>query len=85
MINKTDNPVRWALLNYQLSDSLEHLEVLVNELMVSEEFDEYEFQSQLVHVYSHLNRAWNMRNLEREMTKEEFLQFAAFPKDITPN
>jgi len=84
LINKTENPVEWALLNYQLSDALEHLNELITTSMEAEDFNETDFRIELAHIYSHLNRAWNMRNLEGEMSSEKFKQFSSFPKDIVP-
>ena len=84
MINKIDNPVEWALLNYQLSDALEYLNKLIEEKMEAEDFDEVSFQIDLAHVYSHLNRAWNMRNHEGDLSDEEFRRFAEFPLDLMP-
>ena len=84
MINKTENPAEWALLMFELSDAKEHLGNLIEVEMDSEDFSEQEFRIALAHIYSHLNRAWNMRRNSGELTSEQFDSFAQFPEDIKP-
>jgi hypothetical protein len=45
---------------------------------------EAEFATYLGHVYAHLNRAWNGRNLAAEATDEQRIQFTQFPTDLLP-
>ncbi|MCP5281562.1 MAG: hypothetical protein H6930_08270 [Rhodoferax sp.] len=57
MINKSVNPVEWAGLMYELEDAHEHLADLIADIEKDPEFDERDFQVQLAHIFSHLNRA----------------------------
>ena len=85
MINNNDNPVAWAMLITELDDAREHLEELLKGLSESDEMDEdSEFSVYLGHIYAHLNRAWNSRNQEDEISQEQWLLFSQFPKDIKP-
>jgi len=46
--------------------------------------DETDYQIQLSHIFTHLNRGWNSRNKISEYSDEECKVFSAFPKDIEP-
>ena len=84
MINPKDNYVEWALLVTNLEEAHEHLGNLLSRLTPTEGIDEEDFAVQLGHVYAHLNRVWNGRNIARDWTDEEFVEFANFPSDIHP-
>ena len=57
---------------------------MLNEMVDSNEFDETEFSIQLGHVCAHLNRAWNTRNLDRQITEEEWEAYSKFRTDLKP-
>jgi hypothetical protein len=84
MINKEVDPVEWAGLMYELEDAREHLVALIVDIEKDSEFDETDFRIQLGHVYSHLNRAWHRRNLNRDLSDEEWTNASKFPKDLEP-
>ncbi|MGE0144385.1 MAG: hypothetical protein AB7I19_11400 [Planctomycetota bacterium] len=84
MINQKDNPAAWAMLVHGLDDASEHLAQLVRELTTKEGYGEEEFRIDLGHVYAHLNRAWNSRNITADLTDEEWEQCTEFPKDLDP-
>jgi len=84
MINNNTNPVEWALLMYELEDAKEHLQDLIDEMADSRAFDETDFRIQLGHVYAHLNRSWNARNYEGEVSDENRDKFSSFPTDLEP-
>lgn len=84
MINKEIHPVEWAGLMYELDDAREHLSSLIVDMMGNSEFDEIDFKIQLEHVYSHLNRAWNRRNLNRNFSETEWIEASRFPSDLEP-
>jgi hypothetical protein len=82
MINFKENPVEWALLLYELGDLKEHVESLLNQ-MSSEGIIEFEdYETQIGHLYAHLNRSWNSRNATSEEAEKKFNEFTEFPKDI---
>ena len=84
MINQTDNPVQWALLLYELDDAKEHLESLIGQMAKEGTIDEEDYAVQLGHLFAHLNRNWNARNLGRELTREEHERYSRFPNDLEP-
>ena len=84
MINKEANPVEWAGLMYELEDAREHLAALIVDIEKDLEFDETDLRIQLGHVFSHLNRAWNRRDLNRNFSDEEWTLASKFPNDLEP-
>ena len=82
MINEKDNPVEWALMCYQFEEVAEHLQNLSNEIVPNAEINEKEFNVQMGHIYSHLNRIWNSRNHIGEISDENFEEYSKLPKDI---
>jgi hypothetical protein len=84
VINSKEDPVVFGLWLYELEDAKEHLEQLIKELTTDSEFGEAELAISLGHVYAHLNRAWNSRNTESELTEEQWNSFREFPKDLKP-
>lgn len=83
MINGKRNPVEWSTLSFNLIDAKEHLENLLKQ-METVDFDEVEFGTQIGHIYEHLNRAWNTRNLGRGYSGDEWVKLSKFPTDIIP-
>ena len=84
MINKEANPVEWAALMYELEDAREHLDALIVDIEKDPEFDETDLRIQLGHVFSHLNRAWHRRDLDRDFSDEEWTLASKFPNDLEP-
>jgi hypothetical protein len=86
MIDRRTDPVAWATLMYELEDAQEHLSNLCKELTSNSEYGDVEFQIDIAHVYSHLNRAWNGRNATEQQSNDESLwrQWSQFPTDIDP-
>lgn len=84
MINLKSNPNEWSTLLFELDDAKEHLESLINQLNESSAIDEEDFKVQLSHVYAHINRSWNLRNLNHDLSSEENDLLSQFPKDIVP-
>ncbi|MFZ6673550.1 hypothetical protein [Undibacterium sp. Xuan67W] len=84
MINKEANPVEWAGLMYELEDAREHLAALIVDMEKDPEFDETVLRIQLGHVFSHLNRAWHRRDLNRDFVEEEWTNASKFPNDLEP-
>lgn len=80
MINKQDNPVEWAALLYELSDAQEHLEKLLKDMNLKEQTDEIFFKISLVHIYGHLNRAFNSRSHIGDI-ENNYDEYSQFPKD----
>jgi hypothetical protein len=84
MINQQDNPVEWAMLLYELDDAREHLENLLKEISESDDFTEEDYSVSLGHIFAHLNRAWNTRNVDSEMKAEYEDAMSQFPTDLKP-
>lgn len=84
MINKSVNPVEWAGLMYELEDAHKHLTDLIADIDKDLEFEEKDFQVQLAHVFSHLNRAWHRRAIVGELSEEQWETASLFPTDLSP-
>lgn len=88
MISDRTDPVAWAMLADELSDAVEHLQALVREMQEDADFGEPEFRIGLGHVYAHLNRAWNCRDVPdaeiAAMTQEQFERWSQMPADLEP-
>ena len=84
MINESRHPVEWALLIAELDEAREHLENLVSELTASGSMEESDFAIHLGHIYAHLNRVWNSRDLGRQITETEWHRYSQFPTDVEP-
>lgn len=83
MINKKDYPVDWALLLYGLEDAREHIEDLMTDMQQDDNFCEMDLDIQLSHIYQHLNRVWNSRNMSSKLALKKFDEISKFPKDLT--
>lgn len=84
MINEKDNPVEWAMLITELDEAREHLDALIKSMAETESTDESEYAVQLGHVFAHLNRAWNSRELIGPIGHNEWRTCSAFPDDLDP-
>ena len=84
MINEQDNPVAWALLVQDLDEAREHLAALIDQMHKDVRIDEEDYAVQLGHVFAHLNRDWNARNLAGEIPVDEYGRFSRFPEDLEP-
>ncbi len=77
-----------AQIGYDLRDAIEELQKIIELSHPNTEFDEDEFNVRMAHLYSHLNTAWNVRNLvEKDLETADGNQlnlWKEFPKDITP-
>ena len=80
-MNAKDNPVAWALLIAELEDVQEHTESLIKELMKKESIDNIEYEIDIAHIYSHLNRAWHRRKFKDDLTEEEWEKGSKLPID----
>jgi hypothetical protein len=69
---------------YELEDAREHLDALIVDIEKDLEFDETDLRIQLGHVFSHLNRAWHRRDLNRDFSEEEWTIASKFPNDLEP-
>ena len=82
MINKSEHPVGWALLMYELTDAQEHLARLVADMDSDPDYGEGNLRVDLAHVYAHLNRAWHRREVEEDLPDGGFEAASQFPKDL---
>lgn len=84
MINRTDNPVGWAMLLGDLDDAHEHLGNLIKDVSGDGEYGEPELRIDLGHVYAHLNRAWRRRLVAEDFSDSDWMTSGAFPDDLQP-
>ena len=80
-----DAPVSWAMLMYDLDDAREDLESLLTEMRNDDaEVNEEYFRIRLSHIYWHLNRAWNRRDVPDDLLETDDLNAGQFPLDLEP-
>jgi hypothetical protein len=84
MIDRKSNPNEWSTLLYELEDAKEHLESLATQLDGAGQIDEEDFKIQLSHIYAHVNRSWNIRNITNDFENKDSAKLSGFPKDIEP-
>ena len=84
MISKESAPAAWSTLMYELEDAQEHLTTLISKMISDADYDEANLRIDLGHVFSHLNRAWHMRDLTEDLEREQWWQASQFPKDLEP-
>ena len=81
MINRNDNPVEWSTLEYDLIDAREHIQTLLDR-MQNDDYGEIEYQIDLKHIYSHINKAWNARNHIGDWSDSDFKKYSKYNSDI---
>ena len=84
MINRTGNPIGWAMLMDELQDAQDHLGDLIHEMEKDPEYGEGNLRVDLGHVFSHLNRAWARRNISEDLSESEWIEASRFPSDLDP-
>ncbi|WP_087024012.1 hypothetical protein [Thaumasiovibrio subtropicus] len=84
MISYKGNPVEWALLMGELEDAHEHLGELISKMVKEEKIEIEEYTVHIAHIYAHLNRAWNTRDIEDDVSEAQWEAVSAFPTDIEP-
>jgi hypothetical protein len=86
MISRTEHPVSWAMLMFELSDAQEHLGALIEQMSKAGTIDDEDFSIQMGHIYAHLNRAWHGRDDQGldDVPAEVFAERSKFPVDIKP-
>lgn len=84
MINEKNNPVEWVLLLDELEEAGEHLEELIKTMCADGTIDDSEYGVRLAHVFAHLNRAWHTRDLEQELSADQWADHSKFPSDLEP-
>jgi len=82
MISNKDNPVQWALMVMSLDDARDHLAALTEQMAEEGGIEEQEFKVQLGHVYAHLNRCWNSRNLPNGIPDDKFAEMSQVLEDL---
>ena len=84
MIRKSDSPVAFSTLFYDLDDAKDHLIELIDAITNNSEYTEDEYRVELGHIYAHLNRAWNNRNLEDDSQEPDHDESRRYPQDLDP-
>ena len=84
MINSKEDPAEWAALMYELEDARDHLGDLVKQMLEAGAIDEAEYSVNLGHVFAHLNRAWNTRNLKQVSQESRQGSYSEYPTDLEP-
>ena len=74
----------WAQLMNELEDAHEHLGSLISEMTCDGAIDVESYTIHIAHVYAHLNRAWNTRNITGEVTEEQWEEGRSYPTDLEP-
>ena len=71
---------------YELEDAEEGLKSLFKDIGENDEFDETDFRIHMAHIYAHLNRAWNTRNIIDALAENEgnWSKHTHFPADLEP-
>ena len=84
----TNDYVVIAQMAYDLQDASEELAEILKLIEPHKEIDESEFNVRFAHLYSHLNAAWNVRNLsskDLEFADGKQLDLCKeFPTDLKP-
>lgn len=84
MVDKNLDPVSFSILLDNLSDAKEHIGDLIKSVQNTEDYSEVELAIELGHVYAHMNRAWNNRDLTDDSLEFDWDKASDFPKDIRP-
>jgi hypothetical protein len=85
MISIKNAPVSWAMLMYDLDDARDDLENLLTEMRNDgAKVDEEYFRIRLSHIYWHLNRAWNCRDVPDDLLETDKPNAGQFPHDLEP-
>lgn len=75
----------WILAN--LHEAREELNSILAAFESLETYEEAAFEIDIAHIYSHLNVAWNARNIDRERaaghTTADYYEWCGFPTDIS--
>lgn len=84
----TNDYVVIAQIAYDLQDASEELVELLKLIEPHKEIDEDEFNVRFAHLYSHLNAAWNVRNLSSDDLEsangKQLDLWTEFPTDLKP-
>ncbi len=73
----------WENIAYNLEDALEELQRLNESISPDNKPDEFEFRVAMLHIYHHLNFAWNTRHEPiAGLTEEQFNEWGKFPTDL---
>jgi hypothetical protein len=84
----TKDYVVLAQIGYDLQDASEELSKITEMMHPNKEIDEDAFNVRMAHLYSHLNAAWNIRNLTGDDLEcadgNKIDSWKEFPKDLTP-
>ena len=77
-----------AYVAWNLEEAQEELTRILAAMKPGSEVDEAEFHVCMVHLYHHLNTAWNARNASSEdtasPTQEQFDAWSRFLEDLEP-
>ena len=68
----------------ELEDAHEHLGNLIKEMQSSGKIDVESYAVHVAHIYAHLNRAWNSRECEGELSEKQWEEYRSYPKDLEP-
>jgi hypothetical protein len=88
MVSKDQNYIALAAVVQELEDDREHLGELIHRMTKGQDFSEADLRADLGHVYSHLNRAWHMRNAAggqvTDFSDEQWRKWSQSPRDLEP-
>jgi hypothetical protein len=73
-------------LLFNLREAQEEITKTINDLETDAEYDEPEFSVAMMHLYHHVNTAWNARHSTPEQSKNcsdaDFNRWGAYPNDL---
>ncbi len=84
MINSKEHPVEWSQLMFELEDAHEHLGNLIKEMQEKGSIDAEGYAVDVAHIYAHLNRAWNSRDIIGKPSESQSEKCRSFPNDLEP-
>ena len=73
---------------FNLREALEEIVQTVKDLEADQEYGKAEFSVAMMHLYHHVNTAWNARDSTVEQSQncsdEEFKEWSRYPSDLNP-
>jgi hypothetical protein len=84
----TEDYLVLAEMSYDLRDASEELSKIIDLISPDGIFDQSEFDVKFAHLFWHLNKAWNIRNLTNKDLEsadgKQLNSWAQFPTDLKP-
>ena len=82
MVNFEEQPEEWVALVTELDDAREHLQNMIDQMVLAKSIETEDFSVQMGHIYAHLNRSWYCRNGAEYANEGTWDEASAFPADL---